>query len=310
MRPAHQKAGEEVVEMIARARMPIAGPRRGLTTGTLLPWAGIAGLAATAGCVAWSVRKATRTIVDGSADAVHKLRRSLQLPATDQQAYRIMVGVDIERFGHPQRDDHVRVQLRRDLYEAVTRTLITSGISSARWQASSTGDGLLLLVDPTVETARVLWALLNRLPIELDRHNRLRVAIARLRARVVLHSAYVMFDQYGAVGQQINLLFRLLDAAALRAWLAWIREPSVVAVTEEIYRHVVCQRALGLDPADFEPLLVAVKETRTRAWVYAASRTRIAAGPRTHATAPGWPDADPACHAAGNAASNSDRISA
>jgi len=192
---------------------------------------------------------------------------------TDGQIFRILVALDIEQFGHPERDDQVRMQLRRALFEVVRKALSSGGVHARTWVAWGTGDGLLLLVEPSVDTARVLRALLDRLPDELRSYNRLRIGAATLRTRAVLHIGHIMLDEHGALGEQVVQVFRLLDADPLRDWLRRIPAPVAVAVSQDVYRQVIHQRALGLDPADFQPLSIEVKETRTRAWVYSRGRT-------------------------------------
>jgi hypothetical protein len=234
-----------------------------------------------------------RTLAGSVVAAVHQAARRMETVAKPSRAenaglsgmfgvaaqvYRILVVLDIERFGDPRRDDQLRIQLRRALFETVERALRGGGVSPALWEAWGTGDGLLLLVQPAAETARVLRALLDRLPDEIASYNRLRVGPACLRTRAVLHTGHLMLDEHGALGQEIIRVFRVLDADPLRTWLELTSAPVVVAVSEDVYRQVVYQRALGLDPAHFQLMPVEVKETRAYAWVYARERT-AASGP-------------------------------
>jgi hypothetical protein len=232
-----------------------------------------------AGHAASALRGAARRW-DAVADAARAgLRDAATAVGTEGQLYRILVALDIEQFGHPERDDQVRMQLRRALFDLVERALGSGGVHPGTWDATGTGDGLLLLVEPSVDTARVLRALLDRLPDELRSYNRLRIGAATLRTRAVLHTGHIMVDEYGALGEEVVQVFRMLDADPLRDWLRRIPAPVAVAVSQDVYRQVIHQRALGLDPADFQPLSIEVKETRTRAWVY--SRGRMSVFPRS-----------------------------
>lgn len=210
---------------------------------------------------------ARRLTTAGALIAADRVRRSLLDPT--EQVYRIMAAVDIERFGNPSLDDWIRVQMRRALHRAVGRALAGAGVPGGRWSASSTGDGLLLLVEPTVQTARVLRALLIGLPRLLVDHNRSLPPLGRLRLRVVLHAAHIMVDEHGPSGEQVNLLFRILDADELRSRLAQVHAPFVLAVSDDVFSQVVRHRAMELDPDEFHPVSVAVKETRARAWIHA-----------------------------------------
>jgi hypothetical protein len=84
-------------------------------------------------------------------------------------------------------------------------------------------------------------------------------------------------DDQGIVGEQVNLAFRLLDSDALRACLRVATGPLVIAVTDEpIYQQIIRHKHLQLDPAAFEPIRVAAKETSVRAWVCAPGDPGVA----------------------------------
>jgi class 3 adenylate cyclase len=189
-------------------------------------------------------------------------------PPPAEQVYRVIVVVDIERFGRAGWDDEIRVRSVRAVRGALAETFSGAGIPPENWNAISTGDGLLVFASPEVGTANVLRALLDRLAAGLATRNRLLVTDAWLRLRVVLHAGHVMVDHQTVLGEQVNLAFRLLDADSLKSRLRHSHQPAVVAVSQHIYEQVVQQRALGLDPDHFEPLLVNVKETSVPAWVY------------------------------------------
>jgi len=91
-----------------------------------------------------------------------------------RQVYRTLIALDIERFGRPDRNDQDRVRLRRDLHALLTSALTDAGIGASCWSATSTGDGLLAVVDPAAETARVLLAVLDPLAVRLAERNHTR----------------------------------------------------------------------------------------------------------------------------------------
>jgi hypothetical protein len=213
---------------------------------------------------------------------------------TARQVYRTIVALDIERFGRLDRDDQARVELRHALHEQLAQALTGAGIAPAAWSATSTGDGLLVLVDPAVETARVLRALLDWYAAGLAARNQAAGDLARLRVRAVVHAGYVLLDAHGAVGEQVTLAFRLLDAQALRRRLRGIRGSLVVGVSAFVYQQVVRHRPLGLDPAAFSPVTVKVKETRTQAWIHPPDGNRKRRRPATAGPAHGSSAAEPA----------------
>jgi hypothetical protein len=115
---------------------------------------------------------------------------------TARQVFRVIVALDIERFGRPDRDDRTRVQLRDGLRALLTRALTSASIAPGTWSATTTGDGLLVVVDPAVETARVLRAILDRFVDELAGHNRIAGELtSELRVSAALHAAHVMLDE-------------------------------------------------------------------------------------------------------------------
>ena len=81
---------------------------------------------------------------------------------------------------------------------------------------------------------------------------------------MALHAGEVHYDEHGVTAAAVNLAFRLLDAAALKAALA--SSPGVLAVIasswffEEVVRHSGAAAA-------YRPVEVAVKETTTTGWI-------------------------------------------
>src|SRR6266536_3814240 len=189
---------------------------------------------------------------------------------TVEPVYRTILVLDLEHFGRGDRDDQVRVRLRRALRKVMAEALGEAGVPSERYSTSDTGDGLLVLVDPAVPTARVVRAMLDLFAAAVAEHNRLIRAVAQLRVRAAIHAGQLLLDEQGATGEQLNLAFRLLDAPQLRARLAQSPAPTVVCVSDDVYREVVRQRHLWLDPETFAPLDIVAKETRARAWVHAS----------------------------------------
>lgn len=226
----------------------------------------------------WLMSRLQAVLLPPPADAGSSRPEPAELPPA-QQAYKVIVAADIERFGRGHWDDRIRVWSVRALRQVLVEAFWNGGIPPERWTANREGDARLILVDPEAGTARVLRALIDRLPETLAEHNRLVNASAELRVRVVLHAGHVMLlDDRSAVAHQLNIAFRLLDADPLRERLSASREPLVVAVSNHVFEQVVRQRALGLDPDDFEALLIKVKETNAKVWVYVPGCAKTGAG--------------------------------
>jgi hypothetical protein len=120
----------------------------------------------------------------------------------------------------------------------------------------------------------------------LRAHNGAHPDPERIRLRMALHAGEVRYDQHGVTAAAVNLAFRLLAAAALKAALA--SSPGVLAVIasswffEEVVRHSTA------DAAAHRPVEVAVKETTTTGSIYLPDHMDPAAG-RCWSTCPLWP---------------------
>jgi len=93
-------------------------------------------------------------------------------------------------------------------------------------------------------------------------------AAARIQLRVAVHIGPVHHDGHGFVGDDVNLLFRMLDARSLKQMLADSGAEVGVIVSRYVYENVIRRRPNLIDPAAFKPLNVRVKLTRIRAWAY------------------------------------------
>ncbi|MGK5555804.1 hypothetical protein ACSNOI_29715 [Actinomadura kijaniata] len=194
--------------------------------------------------------------------------------------YCAIFAVDIAGFGHAGRSDETRVAMRADLYGALRGAWRASGL---RWTPDiheDRGDGVLVAA-PRVPAGRLIDPMLHRLRAELRSRNRSADPSRRIRLRAALHAGHLRRDRHGLVGASVNHVFRLLDAEPLRRALA---EPGVdlaFMVSDEVYRNAAGAEG-AIDPAEYSPVVVHVKETRTRGWL-----TIPATGRRPAVAAPG-----------------------
>jgi len=100
----------------------------------------------------------------------------------------------------------------------------------------------------------------------LRQHNEARPAQEQIRLRMVLHAGEVTFDDHGATSAAVNLAFRLLDAAPLKAALAG--SPGVLAVIASswFFGEVISPSRSG-GAATWRRVRVSVKETCVPAWI-------------------------------------------
>jgi WD40 repeat protein len=195
----------------------------------------------------------------------------------DQEPYhRAIVAFDIEGFSWSERNDRQRLELCAGLDAALVRSLDAAGIGQEHYEMFSTGDGRLLVIDPTVSKARLLGPLVTALHAELMRYNQGASEAAQVRLRMVVHAGELVWNSYGPVGAALNYAFRLLDSDQARERLRHTLAPMVVIVSEWIYRHVVYHEYSGIKRREYQQIRVTNKNVVTRAWVHI----------------PGWPGDD------------------
>jgi tetratricopeptide (TPR) repeat protein len=193
----------------------------------------------------------------------------VDLQMGDEPVYRGLLGIDVEGFSRPEWTDPIRARLRGRLYRLVDDGLAHAQIAPSMTERNDTGDGLLLLVDAEVSTARLLHPLVTAVASGLDRDNRQAPAAQRMRLRIVVHAGQVLHDTYGYTGDDLIHAFRLLNAEATRAVLAGSAAAAMVLVVSDVvYDGVVRHAYHGIDPAAWQPVRVHAKETSTRAWVH------------------------------------------
>lgn len=169
--------------------------------------------------------------------------------------------MDMEGSGR--RRDSEQAVIHRMLYTVLHETLSAAAVEPTEYRVEDRGDGVFVLIDPTVPKPALLRALLTATPERLVSMNRLAAERARIRLRIVVHSGEVALDEFGAVGADLVHAFRLLDAPALREKLAVTPEPSVLCVSDAVYQGVVRHAHAGVRPEHFHPLRTDSKEGLT-----------------------------------------------
>lgn len=83
-----------------------------------------------------------------------------------------------------------------------------------------------------------------------------------------MHIGRVHHDERGFAGEELNLLFRILDARRLKRMLAGSGAGLVFIASSYVCDSVIRRHPTLVGPAAFQPLNVLVKRTRVRAWVH------------------------------------------
>ena len=179
-----------------------------------------------------------------------------------------LFAVDIAGFNGPQRDDDIQTYVRKSLYEMLKTSFYRSGVPWRDCAHEDRGDGVLVVVPPTVPVAGLVDPIPARLRCLVRRHNHVSCEAARIQLRVATHIGPVHHDGYGFVGHDVSFLYRLLDARPLKRMLSKSDAEIAFIASSYLFDNVILRRPSLVDPALFRSLPVRVKETRTRAWAY------------------------------------------
>lgn len=185
-----------------------------------------------------------------------------------------LVAFDIVGFGKRQSDEQARV--RRRLF--ATADLIKNRLGGRlAYGVLDRGDGVLVVLPTSVDPLHLLGEVLPDVAESIDDDNRVSGGDTMI-LRCVIHKGEAERDRWGWVGQDVNLVFRLLDSRTLRLRRKerGRRSPVTVALSEAIYRDA-CER-LGDRAAleneigkrwhdSLEKHLFRVKDFKQHAWV-------------------------------------------
>jgi hypothetical protein len=165
-------------------------------------------------------------------------------------------------------------------------TRVSLGTVWDRCHHEDRGDGLLVIVPPSVPTIQILEYLLIALPIALKRHNRIYAEGAQIQLRVALDVGPVTTDELGVSGQVIINAARLLEVPAFKEAMTDTQAPLGMIMSDFVYQSAVTEAGSLTDPASYAEINALVKKTRLRAWtllveaaVDASPRQALAASP-------------------------------
>ena len=185
-----------------------------------------------------------------------------------EPVHRTILAFDMEGFGGPQRSNPVRSMMRMGLYGLIREALVHSLGGLGRCRLSDLGDGVLVLIDPDVPKNRVVEPFMSDMALGLKRYNEQTGANGEIRLRVALHAGEIVEDPQGYSGSDLNLAFRLLDCAPLRAAMSRERANIGLIVSDHFYETIVSQGFEGIDPSTYTKVDdVKVKETSASAWI-------------------------------------------
>jgi hypothetical protein len=189
------------------------------------------------------------------------------LPPLDGQICTV-VGVDINGFTRPDRDDDIRRFLHRALYGMVMTALRQADIPWEDCFHEDRGDGILIVIPPSITARGVIDPFVSNLRKLIRLHNHACQPAAKIQLRVATHIGPVDLDEEGFVGSVVNHMARMLDAPRLKRSLDTSTAELAFIVSEYVYNNVICPYPTLLNPSDFQAIRFQVKYTRAKAWIY------------------------------------------
>jgi class 3 adenylate cyclase len=177
-----------------------------------------------------------------------------------------IVAVDIADFTNPARTELHQAAMQNGLYQVLQTAFDEAGVHWTTCDVEDRGDGVLILVPPQFSKVLLVDQLSNRLVAGLSRYNAVHAPEATIQLRVALHSGEVRREPEGKVGKAVNNVFRILDAAAAKIDL--LQSKGVLAViASDTFYHEVIKVDPATGPTYFREIPVAVKHTKTTAWL-------------------------------------------
>lgn len=188
------------------------------------------------------------------------------MPPQESTAHYTIVAVDVARFTDPDRTEAHQRAVREGLYRVLRDAFADARVGWTICKVSDLGDGALILVPAEVPKSRLVDQLPSRLVAELLRHNAVYAARAAIQLRVAVHAGEVHHDEHGAVGQAVNLAYRLLDASEARSALRSATGVLALIASDHFYHDVITQDP-GTEPGSYRQIPVVVKNTSTVGWL-------------------------------------------
>lgn len=178
-----------------------------------------------------------------------------------------IVTLDIEGFGSPTRTDPIRAGLRQSLNEIIKMALDRLPQPDPLTAEGDTGDGKWLLFRSDLSKPAILNSFVSALEMGLRHHNKSASTAAMLRLRIGVHHGEITVEGNGFSGEPLNHAFRMIDNDVLRHALSNSAKDAVVAVSDDFFQKVVKPGFGSLDPDDYSPVKISVKETSAIIWL-------------------------------------------
>ncbi|GAA2624881.1 hypothetical protein SMC26_18495 [Actinomadura fulvescens] len=180
-----------------------------------------------------------------------------------RRQYGVMFVFDIADFSS--RPAYVQEQLRDVLYDIVEKACNHAGVRWRHCFREDRGDGMFILDAHEPDSAVVINQLAVRIADALHRHNLAARAAARMQLRMAVHVGYFRPDPHGITSPDLIHTFRLLNAEAFKKHLAASGADLALIVSDYLYGTAASYNQI--DPGDYRPISVMIKDEEHRAWI-------------------------------------------
>jgi len=189
-----------------------------------------------------------------------------------EATHRWILALDVENFST--RRDPVQKRVRAAMYRALASAMERAGLAAADTVTEDRGDGVLMLVAPTVSPLLIAGPFVDELRQELREYAEQTNAEHAMRLRLALHQGLAARDERGWSGDAVNTACRLVDARQLRDALTAAPSAHLVfAVSGEVHHAVIRHGHRGIDPAAYLPCTVTTKHGETiSCWITVPGR--------------------------------------
>src|SRR5262249_44246554 len=125
------------------------------------------------------------------------------------------------------------------------------------------GDGVLVVAPARFRGGVLLGLLPEALQAGIEGYNSRASSSANLQLRAAVDRGEVIRDRNGVVGSIVNSVFRMADAAPVRAAARDRKAELVLVASDALFREAEA----SIDANGFEEVAVRVKETNSTAWM-------------------------------------------
>lgn len=191
--------------------------------------------------------------------------------------HRSIMVVDIA--GSARWHNQAQLRARKVLQLALRAAVGAAGVAWAEMAVADRGDGVALLIPPSVSKVAILNPVVPRLAEEIRAHNATAEPELRMQLRVAVHAGEVHRDAYGWTGTDLITACRLVDGGPLYEEMSRAPQPDLVLVVSAlIFDSVVRHGYPGVDPASYVQVQVRRKEFDAPAWLHVPGRTAALPG--------------------------------